>query len=354
MKTTNALLLDKPAGLESHQFSRDEHRFNCIYTPPLDSTILPRQPRVGRNLRNHSDNVFAFGNSQGYEKEKARWVKMSDDYEKNLKLLDLKSSKTKMGTSSVSYNPITLKYLNNENGKMLKEEDAKAKHRLAIRAARLYTKNNTFDPTLCVDLPKFEPIGLTKEDKTAGISSQTKKSGRRGALISQTDKHSTVAKAITDEIEKTAKILETFGPDTEEAKKIEEYLALEKKKFQIESAEPRLLLLGSSDSGKSTFLKQLKILHGKGFTPEELQTGKENALYNVLDAIEKALESSSPEWISQFQQILQFKEQNSSCTYFPDDIIQMIVKFYQNEELQKKVQDLPNIPQTTTQYELII
>ncbi|KAI8899856.1 hypothetical protein BC833DRAFT_584201 [Globomyces pollinis-pini] len=253
MKTTNALLLDKPAGLESHQFSRDEHRFNCIYTPPLDSTILPRQPRVGRNLRNHSDNVFAFGNSQGYEKEKerflnlnvskneklrieqkkqntsnrnalkrdwldkiekARWVKMSDDYEKNLKLLDLKSSKTKMGTSSVSYNPITLKYLNNENGKMLKEEDAKAKHRLAIRAARLYTKNNTFDPTLCVDLPKFEPIGLTKEDKTAGISSQTKKSGRRGALISQTDKHSTVAKAITDEIEKTAKILETFGPDS--------------------------------------------------------------------------------------------------------------------------------------------
>ncbi|KAI8899857.1 guanine nucleotide binding protein, alpha subunit [Globomyces pollinis-pini] len=136
----------------------------------------------------------------------------------------------------------------------------------------------------------------------------------------------------------------------EEAKKIEEYLALEKKKFQIESAEPRLLLLGSSDSGKSTFLKQLKILHGKGFTPEELQTGKENALYNVLDAIEKALESSSPEWISQFQQILQFKEQNSSCTYFPDDIIQMIVKFYQNEELQKKVQDLPNIPQTTTHF----
>lgn len=64
--------LDKAAGLESHQFSRDEHRFNTVFQPP-QTTNLPRVPRVGQNTRNHSDIVFKFGNSQGYEKEKDRF-----------------------------------------------------------------------------------------------------------------------------------------------------------------------------------------------------------------------------------------------------------------------------------------
>jgi predicted kinase len=33
--------------------------------------------------------------------------------------------------------------------------------------------------------------------------------------------------------------------------------------------ETKLLLLGAGESGKSTFAKQMKILHMEGFTPED-------------------------------------------------------------------------------------
>ncbi len=56
-KNTN--LLDKAAGLESHQFARDQHRFNAVF-PPINYDRLPRQPRVGQNTRNKSDIVFAY------------------------------------------------------------------------------------------------------------------------------------------------------------------------------------------------------------------------------------------------------------------------------------------------------
>jgi polynucleotide 5'-kinase involved in rRNA processing len=45
-------------------------------------------------------------------------------------------------------------------------------------------------------------------------------------------------------------------------KDIEKYLKEEKKEYEKSLSEPKLLILGSSDSGKSTLLKQLKILHG--------------------------------------------------------------------------------------------
>jgi polynucleotide 5'-kinase involved in rRNA processing len=43
---------------------------------------------------------------------------------------------------------------------------------------------------------------------------------------------------------------------------IEKYLREERKEFEKSLTEPKLLILGSSDSGKSTLLKQIKILHG--------------------------------------------------------------------------------------------
>jgi hypothetical protein len=47
------------------------------------------------------------------------------------------------------------------------------------------------------------------------------------------------------------------------------YLKEEKKRYELIQKEPKLLILGSSDSGKSTLLKQLQIIHGGGFSDEQ-------------------------------------------------------------------------------------
>jgi septin family protein len=68
-------------------------------------------------------------------------------------------------------------------------------------------------------------------------------------------------------------------------KEIENYLRKEKKEYEKESREPKLLVLGTSDSGKSTFIKQLRILHGAGFSPLEKQTLKEQIMSNVASTM---------------------------------------------------------------------
>jgi hypothetical protein len=51
------------------------------------------------------------------------------------------------------------------------------------------------------------------------------------------------------------------------------------------------LILGTSDSGKSTLLKQLKILHGAGFTQKEKEFFKIKIKEGVLFALVKLLGS---------------------------------------------------------------
>jgi hypothetical protein len=58
------------------------------------------------------------------------------------------------------------------------------------------------------------------------------------------------------------------------SKAVEKYLANEKKEWKKSKKEPRLLILGTSDSGKSTLLKQLKILHGGGFSKQEIEQAR--------------------------------------------------------------------------------
>lgn len=72
-------------------------------------------------------------------------------------------------------------------------------------------------------------------------------------------------------------------------KEIEQYLKQEKASYNEYMKQPkyysaliRLILLGSSDSGKSTLLKQLKILHGGGFTTEEVGIARVEILDNFF------------------------------------------------------------------------
>jgi ABC-type phosphate/phosphonate transport system ATPase subunit len=56
-----------------------------------------------------------------------------------------------------------------------------------------------------------------------------------------------------------------------------------------------VLILGTSDSGKSTLIKQLKILHGDGFAEKERLEAKKPIVMNILQSCNTLWKHSSEE-----------------------------------------------------------
>ncbi|CAH7031487.1 unknown_gene_14809 [Phodopus roborovskii] len=84
----------------------------------------------------------------------------------------------------------------------------------------------------------------------------------------------------------SSKTAEDQGVDEKERreanKKIEKQLQKERLAYK---ATHRLLLLGAGESGKSTIVKQMRILHVNGFNPEEKKQKILDIRKNVKDAI---------------------------------------------------------------------
>lgn len=68
-------------------------------------------------------------------------------------------------------------------------------------------------------------------------------------------------------------------------KKIQRELKKQKKK---ERKEMKVLLLGTGESGKTTFIRQMRIIHGKGFSEDDRKTFAKCIFQNIFTAI-KAL-----------------------------------------------------------------
>lgn len=68
------------------------------------------------------------------------------------------------------------------------------------------------------------------------------------------------------------------------SKQIDSQLSKEKRAVR---QEVKLLLLGAGESGKSTFAKQMQIIHKNGFSEEERITQRPVIFCNVLDSIKK-------------------------------------------------------------------
>ncbi|KAJ3325373.1 Guanine nucleotide-binding protein G(o) subunit alpha [Boothiomyces sp. JEL0866] len=141
--------------------------------------------------------------------------------------------------------------------------------------------------------------------------------------------------------------------EREETEKIEAFLKEEKKKYLALSAEPKLLILGTSDSGKSTLLKQLKILHGKGFTEEERSSSKVEIKKAILNACNALLNECD----DQLQQI--YLDLSFYCTSFIDlnepfsnYAIQNILKMWKEPQVIEKYNLLVDkqIPRTTERF----
>ena len=65
----------------------------------------------------------------------------------------------------------------------------------------------------------------------------------------------------------------------ETSAKINRQLSMDK---QYQKSLIKVLLLGSGESGKSTFLKQMKIINGKSFTEEEMKLYKLTVYNNIV------------------------------------------------------------------------
>ncbi|XP_037074390.1 guanine nucleotide-binding protein subunit alpha homolog [Pollicipes pollicipes] len=77
-----------------------------------------------------------------------------------------------------------------------------------------------------------------------------------------------------------------FSPEEVEQRLVSKRIdrALDKEKHQLRR-QVKLLLLGAGESGKSTFLKQMRIIHGCGFDADSLQEYKHVVYQNVVRGV---------------------------------------------------------------------
>ncbi|KAK3722460.1 hypothetical protein LTR37_002452 [Vermiconidia calcicola] len=72
-------------------------------------------------------------------------------------------------------------------------------------------------------------------------------------------------------------------PDAKKSREIEKQLREDQKRA---AKEVKLLLLGAGESGKSTVLKQMRLIHSKGFSPQERKQWKVTIFQNLLHAFQ--------------------------------------------------------------------
>ncbi|TRY74847.1 hypothetical protein TCAL_00539 [Tigriopus californicus] len=76
------------------------------------------------------------------------------------------------------------------------------------------------------------------------------------------------------------------GPAVQEQKKVNKQIDREIAKDAAKDGRIiKLLLLGTGDSGKSTIMKQVKILHKEGFTEDEINSGRTLIMQNIFSSM---------------------------------------------------------------------
>ncbi|KAI8896372.1 guanine nucleotide binding protein, alpha subunit [Globomyces pollinis-pini] len=137
------------------------------------------------------------------------------------------------------------------------------------------------------------------------------------------------------------------------AKEIEAYLKQEKKRFESIQKEPKVLILGSSDSGKSTLLKQLKIIYSDGFTNDEKNYAKKLIFSNIITvcAILLEIHTTSYQNLRDFINTLASREESFVVDVIPEVLIGLITDLWNNIESQEHLANLIYpIPDSTSHF----
>ncbi|CAH8526746.1 unnamed protein product [Schistosoma margrebowiei] len=106
--------------------------------------------------------------------------------------------------------------------------------------------------------------------------------------------------------------------------------------------EVKLLLLGAGECGKSTVLKQMKIIHGEGYREEERKEYKPIIFANTLQSMIKILKAMETLDITAdgFDQADELKHLNGYLPTveegdFPEDLSKLLLKLWNNTSVQK-------------------
>ncbi|KDR69486.1 hypothetical protein GALMADRAFT_104101 [Galerina marginata CBS 339.88] len=108
--------------------------------------------------------------------------------------------------------------------------------------------------------------------------------------------------------------------------------------------ECKILLLGSGESGKSTIVKQMKIIHQDGFSQSELQEYRPVVYKNVLDSAQQVviymkkigLECVEYSNRALAEKVLDFRlDTTSSTPYFPPEIAEAIHQLWKDPIIPK-------------------
>ncbi|KAF9545854.1 guanine nucleotide binding protein, alpha subunit [Agrocybe pediades] len=131
-------------------------------------------------------------------------------------------------------------------------------------------------------------------------------------------------------------------PVKEHSDQIDRELEEDHKKFKREC---KILLLGSGESGRSTIVKQMKIIHQDGFKPEELDEYRPVVYKNVLDSAQQVivfmkkigLECDEYSNRALAEKVLDYRldTSNPGTTYFSPEIAEAIHQLWKDPVIPK-------------------
>lgn len=119
------------------------------------------------------------------------------------------------------------------------------------------------------------------------------------------------------------------NPEDEQSSAIDKKIAADKK---TASQTSKLLLLGAGECGKTTVMKQLRLLHGKPFTQEELVFFAMIIQRNIVESIQALVEATADEEITKkAQPVLDIVLEDPLCP----DLLPLITELWKNEKIQE-------------------
>ncbi|XP_062290070.1 guanine nucleotide-binding protein G(q) subunit alpha-like [Scomber scombrus] len=83
-----------------------------------------------------------------------------------------------------------------------------------------------------------------------------------------------------------------LSPEAKEARRINDEIERQLRRDERDSKlEYKLLLLGTGESGKSTFIKQMRIIHGRGYSDEDKRGFKQLVYRNIFAAMQAMIQA---------------------------------------------------------------